>query len=564
MTASLRILAAALLAALVLGVAVPTAWAQDEQKKPKDPDRASPRAVFFQGFLQPMKDATQRDKPERIEDALESLDTSQLRGTEKDRREQAERLAHALYDVMNYQGRLDALDFPKEHDEDYWALETRFGDIGVHLTDQVWRFTPDTLARVELMSKEYERIGAERYQALTLRPYMPEALTGQVYLFEHWQWLGIVILLLACWMVNKVVGFIGRRVIAGILRKRHWLAHASRAAEAASGPMGLFAVAMLIFIGGPMLDLPDDAIWVIFKVLVSVSVILILVRLVDLLGARMFDAAEATESKLDDQLVPLMTRSLKIVVWVGGILFVLDNLEQDIWSVVAGLGIFGIGIALAMKDTLANLLGSITVFLDKPFQVGDWILVAGVEGTVEEVGFRSTRVRTFYNSVVSVPNSRLVDSVTDNMGRREFRRMKTTLGIAYDTPPETIEAFCQGVRELVLASPNMRHDYYLIYLNQFGAVSLDIMIYVFFKVPDWEAELRSRQNFMLEIIRLAGAMGVEFAFPTQTLHVASTPERPPAPPKDRPVDELDAIMRKYAKGGPESRPEGTPKWARDD
>jgi MscS family membrane protein len=135
------------------------------------------------------------------------------------------------------------------------------------------------------------------------------------------------------------------------------------------------------------------------------------------------------------------------------------------------------------------------------------------------VGFRSTRVRTFYNSLVTMPNSILTTTKIDNMGARRFRRMKQVLSVTYDTSPEKIEAFCEGIRKIIQLHPYMRKDYYQVYFNEYGAASLNILVYVFWATPDWSMELRERHRFLLDILRLAKQLDVEFAFPTQTLYL---------------------------------------------
>jgi MscS family membrane protein len=183
------------------------------------------------------------------------------------------------------------------------------------------------------------------------------------------------------------------------------------------------------------------------------------------------------------------------------------------------LGLGGLAFALAAKDLLGNFFGSLTVLLDRPFQIGDWVVIDDVEGSVEEVGFRTTKVRTFYNSLITLPNSVLTNTKIDNMGARRFRRMNTMLGLTYDTSPEKIDAFCEGVRALIQLHPYMRKDYYQVYFNQYSAASLDILIYVFWETPDWNMELRERHRFLLDILRLAKQLDVEFAYPTQTLYL---------------------------------------------
>jgi MscS family membrane protein len=188
---------------------------------------------------------------------------------------------------------------------------------------------------------------------------------------------------------------------------------------------------------------------------------------------------------------------------------------------MGGLGLGGAALALASKDTVSNFFGSVTVLFDRPFEVGDWIITEGAEGTVEAVGFRSTRIRTFYNSLITLPNSLLTTSVVDNMGRRRFRRIKTTIGVQYDTTPEQLDAFCEGIRELIRRHPYTRKDYYHVYFNDFGTSSLDIMLYCFVACPDWAVELRERHRLLADIMRLANKLNVNFAFPTRTVHLFS-------------------------------------------
>ena len=169
-------------------------------------------------------------------------------------------------------------------------------------------------------------------------------------------------------------------------------------------------------------------------------------------------------------------------------------------------------------------------------------------------------MRTFYNSLVSVPNSKLVDGIVDNMGLRQFRRFKTTIGIRYDTPPKRIEAFCHGIRRIVRNNENMRQDYFEVYLNDWGASSLNILVYVFFEVPDWDAELRERQNFMLEVIRLAHELEIGFAFPTRTLEIEATPESPAVDPQRRSAEELSEVTSRFGRQGDLARPRGTERF----
>ena len=265
-------------------------------------------------------------------------------------------------------------------------------------------------------------------------------------------------------------------------------------------------------------------------------------RLTDLVAEHLQSKAENTQTKIDDLLIPLIRKSVKIFIFAVGLIYIANSLNIEILPLLTGLGIGGLAVAFAAKDTIENFFGSIAVIVDHPFEVGDWILVDGAEGTVEEIGFRSTRIRTFYNSIITVPNATLVRAKVDNFGRRKYRRFKTHIAIAYDTNPDTIEAFCEGVRELIRVHPYTRKDYYHVWLHQMGDHSLNVLLYMFLETPDWQTELRERQRLLLDIIRLANKLKVEFAFPTQTLHLrqddGTLPDPAPTPPDSA---ERDAI-----------------------
>lgn len=311
-------------------------------------------------------------------------------------------------------------------------------------------------------------------------------------------------------------------------------------------------VAITVVLGFPLLEFSatvENVVDQIATLFAAGAVVLLGFRAVDILTDVLERRAAETESRFDDQLVPILNTAMKgLVVLIGG-LFVLGNLGVNVTSLIAGLGLGGLAVALAAQDTFKNLLGGVTIFADRPFQVGDWVVLGNIEGTVEHVGFRSSRVRTFYNSVVTVPNARIVDTHVDNMGLRQWRRYKTTLGLAYHTTTDQVQAFVEGVRALIRANPGMRKDYYIVEFHGFGPSSLDVLVYCFIDAPDWNAELRTRHVLNLDIMRLAEDLGIEFAFPTQTLHVASTPDQPEAARATAGRVELGEIVEGFAPNG---------------
>jgi MscS family membrane protein len=354
-----------------------------------------------------------------------------------------------------------------------------------------------------------------------LRSKLPESLQGSGFLLENWQWLGLLLLI--------VGGVILDRLVTMILARSARRAFARFLPNADAGivprvvrPAGMLAMSVAWWVGVRMLALPESVLGVLsvaVKLVFAASGVWMAYRLTDIVGEIFVQRASKTDSKLDDLLVPLIRKSLKIFIVAFGLVFVADNLNVDISSLLTGLGLGGLAFALAAQDTVKNLFGSLTVLMDKPFAVGDAIILGEIQGNVEEVGFRSTRIRTFHDSLITVPNADLINTAVENMTLRTFRRWRTTLSLTYDTPPEKIEAFCEGVRELIRHHPITRKESFQVWANEYSAASLDVLLNVFFRTRDLTEELRARHELFLDILRLARDLGVEFAFPTQTLHV---------------------------------------------
>jgi MscS family membrane protein len=360
---------------------------------------------------------------------------------------------------------------------------------------------------------------------------LPTILQRTFILLPNWQWLGIFLAILAGLVIKVLVQFVLRGIRALTTKTRtHW---DQAIAEAVARPGGLLAASIFWFYPIELIGFEGQAeviLIVIVKIVLAVSLIWLVYGLVGVFTDYLRTLADKTDSMLDDQLVPLVKKALRIFVVVMGLLVMFQNLGVEVMSVLAGLGLGGLAFALAAKDTCANHFGSVMILLDRPFHIGDWVIIGSTEGSVEAIGFRSTRIRTFYNSVISVPNSVLANANIDNMGRREYRRIKAFFGVTYDTPPAKIEAFVAGIKKIIEDHPNTRKDYYHVVFNSYGDFSLNIMLYCFLKVPDWGVELKDKEQIYLSILHLAEDLGVEFAFPTETLHVDSLPaDSPPLP-----------------------------------
>jgi len=402
---------------------------------------------------------------------------------------------------------------------------------GQHITfargaDGSWRFSADTLAGLPTLYDAAMRRGDRKVKqddrVSVLQRFMPRSLVTRRWLdVMYWQWIALGVLILAGVVLDFVVRAALRVLIAARVNQRQGEDHAEAIAGAAR-PLGMFVTGVFWLTLLPVLALPLTAHQIlhgaaaIWAVLAGVWAAW---KLTDLAAEVLVDRAAKTTTKLDDILIPLLSKALKVFIVAIGIVYGADALDIPIGPMVASLGIGGLAFAFAAKDTIENFFGSVAVILDRPFEVGDWVVIDDKEGTVEELGFRSTRIRTFYNSQITIPNASLVRAAVDNYGRRKYRRWKTTLGVQYDTTPEQLLAFTEGIRELVRTHPYTRKDYYQVWCNDYGDSSLDILLYVFFEVPDWNTELRERERLFVDIVRLADQLGVSFAFPTTTVHL---------------------------------------------
>lgn len=287
---------------------------------------------------------------------------------------------------------------------------------------------------------------------------------------EWMDWAALIAGIFAGVLVGKLASSItltaGRRV-----GRRGWATHAETLEDAA-GPISLALVTFGLNMGMVALwndllrDPADPAILgvhlfytKVIRLLYICSIAWFLFNLVDVVDAALRKLTERTESKLDDQIVPLIRKTLRIFVVVVFALFTAQNVfEQDITAWLAGLGIAGLAVSLAAQDSIKNLFGSVTIFMDHPFGVGDYIKVAGYEGSVEEIGFRSTKLRGPAGNVVSIPNSKIVDGPAENVSARPNLQRVVDFRLALDTPAGKVREAVDAVRG-ILADPEFAAAY---------------------------------------------------------------------------------------------------------
>lgn len=242
-------------------------------------------------------------------------------------------------------------------------------------------------------------------------------------------------------------------------------------------------------------------------------------RLIDGLAAYFSARARRTDSALDDQLVPFIAKTLKIFLVLTAVLVIAQNMGYSISGLIASLGIGGIAVAMAARDTIANVFGSIMILVDRPFMVGDWIRTSEFEGVVEEVGFRSTKIRTFAKTLINVPNSHLANMVIDNIDARSVRRVKMRIGLTYQTTPTQMRTAIEGIERILAEHPGVDQDYKLVKFDEFEDSALSIFLYYFSASKVWEEYLQVRQEVNMQIMELLESLGLEFAFPSRTVYL---------------------------------------------
>ena len=200
--------------------------------------------------------------------------------------------------------------------------------------------------------------------------------------------------------------------------------------------------------------------------------------------------------------------------WILGIISGLTNAGYDVGALLAGVGIGGLAMAMAAKDFVANIFGGVTVFIDKPFTVGDRIKVNGIDGTVQEIGIRSTRLSTLENRMVTIPNHQFTDQMVENVTAEPSRKMKVVLGLTYDTTPEQIQQ-AVDILTAIVSDAGRTENEYTVWFSGFGDFSLNVTCIYFIRKGEHWAHVPGEIN--MEILKRFNEAGLDFAFPTQTL-----------------------------------------------
>lgn len=391
----------------------------------------------------------------------------------------------------------------------------------------MWVFSTATLTAVDesLWDTWSDPEQASLSFAVWLEQNLPQSLRDRGFLLKNYQWLCLVALILA----GFIIGFVVRLILDFLTSLYFRIRNAdvdTRQKSKLWKPVSLFAHAATWYYGAKLFDLPiglQRVLFTGFQILAVVSLVWTAYRAADLLLNYLHKRAALSEGRYDDTLSPIIASVFKIAATIIGLVVLVNLLGWEDWStLLGGLGVGGIAVAIAAKDMIGNVFGSFTVLTDRPFEIGDWVVIDGkVEGTVEKVGMRSSRIRTFHQSQMIVPNNVLTTSIVDNMGRRDYRRFKTDLKLSCGTNNSQLECFCAAIRQLLEDNTEVLDENLHVYVNNFGDSSIDVLINCFFDCNSWETELRLKHEILLNFIAIAEKLNIRFAYPTQSIELTN-------------------------------------------
>ncbi len=414
----------------------------------------------------------------------------------------------------------------------YTLFPQRMPEIYVEKINGKWYYSPETIAQIDVIYNKVFPWYVDKLQKI-----IPDLGNKKAFGFELWQFIGILLMIVISILIVIIVKKFSYWILQAIQEKitnEDSNKEDKLVLKKLAHPISLVIGVKFVDVIFPALQFSlniNTWVFLLLNIAEAVFWVYMFLKLVKVIMHVYIEYTSKTESKLDDQLVPILNNFLTGIVFIYGFFKILTLFGVDATTLLAGATIGGLAFALASQDTVKNLIGTIMIFLDKPFHIGDWIVTSELEGTVEKVGFRSTRVRAADTSIFQIPNSKLSEIVINNRGLLLFRRYNTNLGLRYDTPPELIEAFVQGLRKIIILHPKTSSEMFNVEFVGFGDSALLIMCNVYFKSLVWGDEQSSKHKLHIAIIQLAKELGVDFAFPSTTVTIENFPEKVGINPK---------------------------------
>jgi len=378
-----------------------------------------------------------------------------------------------------------------------------------------WVFARETVAAIDPL---YARYGFG-----WLGDYLPAFFfTVEAGGIQLWQWIAMALMFLTAW---GAAGLVVPRLMWMMERaaRRTKVTWDDALVAAVGGPLRIGLAALLLLVVLPFLGLSKEGLvtaGLVWKLLALVAVAWTLARWIDVAASILSRVAARSENLVAVTFLPIFTRVAKILVWVLAAVVVLDSAGIHVIGLVAGLGIGGLALAFAAQKTIENVFGSLAIATDQPFTVGDFVNLGGISGTVEDVGLRSTRLRTMARTVVTIPNGTLISERIENYSRRDRFYYNPTLGLIYSSTSEQILYVVDEIKKLLTGHPKVHPDVVRVRFMGFGASSLDIVVQCWLTARDYHEYTALVEELNLSILAIVEASGTSFAFPSQTLYLA--------------------------------------------
>lgn len=508
---------------IVIQLALAVLTVTGQTLAPVDPKRESPRATvrtFLDAFQQPRLGVT----PDPLDDAVACID---LEGVPQDYRSvKGLEVAAGLHEVLTAIENFHPEDISDaKAGEPFHLFRSTHGEIVLSRhTNGEWFFTADTMRVVPVLVAEIEEQRRSHGSAtLTqseslgskLRERIPPELRQRDVLLERWQWIGLVALTVMGLIAWQLTQFLCWLLFGKLLRSR-FASLTDSQIRRLYAPLGLAAFVIVVRLGLRALALTTNALTFMRGLLFAVTaaaVIWLLYRLVDVVMYRLNLRARTSESQTDDLLIPFIGAIARFGIIIVGVIIVAENLNFNVTGLIAGLGIGGIAIALASQETLSNFFGSLVLLIERPFRAEDRISVDEVKGTVKEVGLRSTRILTFDDSLVTVPNANIAKAHVINDGRRVHRRWTVKISIPYSNGVAKLEKLCDGIRDIIRDTDALYTDVYRLHLYDIEPPSLVLRLEVNFTTDEYDFELAARHRLILDILKLAEELEIDLEVP---------------------------------------------------
>lgn len=377
----------------------------------------------------------------------------------------------------------------------------------------VWLFSRATVAKINPLYQAYGPGWAGDYLP-------PLFFNVQFFSIQLWQWIGLIIGLILAFIFGRIAAYFLRKALLKAARFTSW-DWDDELVSATRGPLTTLLACFGFIIALGFLALPDQPeklVYGIIKVVAILSTGWFITRAFDVAGAVALQFFQERNDEVGMAMVPVARKIIKPIIFLFILIVALQNVGINVAGLLAGLGIGGLALAMASKSTLENMLGGITIAFDRPFKVGDFIKVGDLMGSVEEVGLRSTRVRTLDRTVVTVPNGQMADSKVENFAKRDRIRLLFSIGLQYDSSLDQMKLVIDDIKRMILSEPKAIHDGFRVRFDGFGDSALQIQIYVFINTTDYNEFTAIREDLLMKIAKIVENAGVEFAFPTQTIY----------------------------------------------